>query len=147
MVNDFQGDPKEFALVVPVPTFIEREQIHVTNKALVDHLDAFTSPRLVEYFDQDPCQRLPVGTSDEVSQPAALAMQSGRDVKANALGVKIEAEYTVGEYDIIILSAEQSDGLQRWLDDNGYRTPPGASRVLASSTSAKTFVSSWPRST
>ena len=64
--------------------------------------------------------------------PAWLALESGRDVKANALGVKIEAEYTVGEYDIIILSAEQSDGLQRWLDENGYRTPPGASRVLAS---------------
>ena len=146
MVNDFQGDPKEFALVVPVPTFIEREQIHVANKALVDHLDAFTSPRLVEYFDQDPCRVYPMARAMR-SAPAELAMQSGRDVKANALGVKIEAEYTVGEYDIIILSAEQSDGLQRWLDENGYRTPPGASRVLASSTSAKTFVSSWPRST
>ena len=32
MVNDFQGDPKEFALVVPVPTFIEREQIHVATQ-------------------------------------------------------------------------------------------------------------------
>ena len=131
MVNDFQGDPKEFALVVPVPTFIEREQIHVTNKALVDHLDAFTSPRLVEYFDQDPCNVYPMARRMN-GAPAELALESARDVKANALGVKIEAEYTVGEYDIIILSAEQSDGLQRWLDDNGYRTPPGASRVLAS---------------
>ena len=57
MANDFQGDPTEFAVVIPVPTFIERGQIHVTNKALIDHLDAFTAPRLVEYFDQDPCRR------------------------------------------------------------------------------------------
>ena len=55
MANDFQGDPKEFALVVPVPTFIERRQIEVVDKALLDHLDAFTAPRLVEYFDDDPC--------------------------------------------------------------------------------------------
>ena len=131
MVKDFQGDPKEFALVVPVPTFIEREQIHVTNKGIVDHLDAFTSPRLVEYFDQDPCNVYPMARAMR-SAPGGAALESRRDRKANALGVKIEAEYTVGEYDIIILSAEQSDGLQRWLDDNGYRTPPGASRVLQS---------------
>ena len=55
MANDFQGDPKEFAVVIPVPTFIERGQIHVADKALIDHLDAYTSPRLVEYFDPDPC--------------------------------------------------------------------------------------------
>ena len=103
----------------------------MTNKALIDHLDVFTSPRLVEYFDQDPCHVYP-----EARRFAPSPMESAglleRDMKANALGVSIEAEYTVGEYDIVILSAEQSDGLQTWLDDNGYRTPPGASRVLAS---------------
>ena len=34
---------------------IEREQIHVGDKAVLEHLDAFTAPRLVEYFDPDPC--------------------------------------------------------------------------------------------
>ena len=29
MANDFQGEPKDFAVVIPVPTFIEREQIAV----------------------------------------------------------------------------------------------------------------------
>lgn len=131
MVNDFQGEPSEFAVVIPVPSFIEREQIDVTNKALVDHLDAFTSPRLVEYFDADPCR--PVEEYARLSMAEDSAAAPGRARRsARALGVSIEAEYTVGEYDIIILSAEQSDGLQTWLDDNGYRTPPGASRVLAS---------------
>src|SRR4029453_1826651 len=55
MANDYQGDLKEFAMVVPVPTFIEREQIHVADPALIDHLDAYSAPRLVEYFDEDPC--------------------------------------------------------------------------------------------
>src|SRR5215212_3288951 len=55
MANDFQGDPKEFAVVIPVPTFIERDQIHVGDKAVIDHLDAYSAPRLVEYFDDDPC--------------------------------------------------------------------------------------------
>src|ERR1700712_1979893 len=56
MANDFQGDPKEFAVVIPVPTFLEKGQIHVADKALIDHLNAYSSPRLVEYFDGDPCQ-------------------------------------------------------------------------------------------
>ena len=55
MVNDFKGDPKEFAVVIPVPTLIERGQINVGDKKIIDHLDAYTSPRLVEYYDGSPC--------------------------------------------------------------------------------------------
>jgi hypothetical protein len=64
---------------------------------------------------------------------AAAPMQlSARDARARALGVTIEAQYTVGEYDILILSAQQSAGLESWLRENGYRIPAGASEVLAS---------------
>src|SRR5438270_8905993 len=52
--------------------------------------------------------------------------------RARSLGVTIEATYTVGEYDILILSAKQSDGLETWLRENGYRVPPGAAQVLGS---------------
>jgi hypothetical protein len=65
MANDFEGDVKDFAVVVPVPTFIERDQINVGDKAVIDHLDAYTSPRLVEYFDPDPCM---VGRRLKMSQ-------------------------------------------------------------------------------
>src|SRR5437762_2554240 len=56
MANDYRGDPQEFALVVPVPTFLERDQIHVGERVLLDHLDAYSAPRLVEYFDENPCR-------------------------------------------------------------------------------------------
>ena len=52
--------------------------------------------------------------------------------KAEALGVTIEASYTVGEYDILILSAEQSNGLITWLKQNDYRIPDGAESVVNS---------------
>jgi len=55
MANDFRGDPKEFAIVIPVPTVLERDQIHVGDRAILQHLDAYSAPRLVEYFDPDPC--------------------------------------------------------------------------------------------
>ncbi len=65
MVNDFKGDPKEFAVVIPVPTLIERGQINVGDKKIIDHLDAYTSPRLVEYYDGSPCQLALLERADE----------------------------------------------------------------------------------
>ena len=43
MANDFQGDVSDFAVVIPVPTFIEREQINVADNGLIEHLDAYTA--------------------------------------------------------------------------------------------------------
>jgi hypothetical protein len=131
MANDFKGDPKEFAVVIPVPTLIQREQIHVTDKALLDHLDAYSAPRLVEYYDPNPCQEMLMdgvagGAVGRVPAPARAQAEN----RAKSLGVTVEAEYTVGEYDIVILSAKQSDGLETWLRESGYRIPQGASRVL-----------------
>jgi len=131
MVNDFSGELKEFAIVVPVPTVLQKGQIHIGDKALVDHLDAYSAPRLVEYFDTDPCQ---VAAREEramkMSAPMASLAMDAAGARQRALGVTIEARYTVGEYDILILSATQSNGLETWLTESGYRIPTGASRVL-----------------
>jgi hypothetical protein len=134
MANDFEGKPKEFAVVVPVPTRLEREQIHIGDRAVVDHLDAYSAPRLVEYFDPDPCARVMEEKSmgGAVGLMAPMATQRDAMTRAKALGVSIEASYTVGEYDILILSAKQSNGLETWLRENGYTIPAGASRVLGS---------------
>jgi hypothetical protein len=132
MANDFRGDPKEFALVVPVPTVLEKGQIRVADRALIERLDAFTAPRLVEYFDPDPCaQPLPAAARLEGMQQLSARRDQAAD-RARSLGVTIEARYTVGEYDILILSARESAGLETWLRDNGYRLPAGVSPVLAS---------------
>jgi hypothetical protein len=133
MANDFKGDPKEFAIVIPVPTVLQREQIHVAEKALLDHLDAYSAPRLVEYFDPDPCQEMLMRQSVPAPSAAAESAAGGaREDRAKSLGVTIEAKYTVGEYDILILSAKQSTGLETWLVESGYRIPKGASGVLGS---------------
>src|SRR5262252_8460942 len=133
MANDFEGEPKDFAVVIPVPTFLTRGQIHVGEKALVDHLDAYSAPRLVEYFDQNPCEladRVPMAMR-AASVLEARPGVGGRGL-AKSLGVTIEAQYAVGEYDILILSAQQSSGLETWLRENGYRIPAGATSVLSS---------------
>jgi hypothetical protein len=131
MANDFEGEVEDFAVVIPVPTMIEREQINVGDRAVIQHLDAYTSPRLVEYHDGNPCHRYEL--EERVGRDAAMpesALQMKRSARSQ--GVTIEASYTVGEYDILILSAEQSSGLIRWLNDNGYKIPRGAKRVVDS---------------
>jgi len=132
MANDFQGAPKEFAIVVPVPVVLEKSQIHIGDKALMDHLDSYSAPRLVEYWDPDPCQMADKDERLQMAMPRAAAKMSESVTRQAIDGVTIEAKYTVGEYDILILSATQSSGLERWLVGNGYRIPAGASKVLAS---------------
>ncbi len=129
MASDYRGTPDEFAMVVPVPTFIERDQIHVGNRAEIEHLAAYTAPRLVEYYDQNPCRP---AIYEKLAAEAPRAAGAADQARAEGLGVTIEASYTVGEYDILILSAKQSRGLETWLTENGYRIPRGASEVLAS---------------
>src|ERR1700749_4568630 len=58
MANDYEGEPKDFAVVIPVPTVIKKDAVQVVDKAAIDHIDAYSAPRLVEYFDDDPCQRV-----------------------------------------------------------------------------------------
>lgn len=132
MANDFEGDVDDFAVVIPVPTLIEREQINVADRAIVEHLDAYTAPRLVEYHDPDPCMRYEryKMSADSAFPQAAIREEAKRS--AQSLGVIIEASYTVGEYDILILSAEDSGGLIKWLKKNEYRLPRGAEKVVDS---------------
>jgi hypothetical protein len=131
MASDYRGEASEFAMVVPVVDVPEREQINVANPGLVDHLDEYTAPRLVEYHDENPCmldRRLKSVTVTSSAIPE-MAM-SAPPMEAEDLGVTIEAEYEVGEYDILILSAEESDGLITWLNQENYRIPDGAEEVV-----------------
>jgi len=132
MVNDYEGDPTEFAMVIPTPVVLQESQINIGKKSNVDHLDAYTAPRLVEYHDPDPCRQIEYLQRSFKNAAAPVAAPPVAAVQADTLGVTIEAEYTIGEYDIVILSATQSDGLQTWLDREGYKVPPKARSVLAS---------------
>ena len=91
MANDFKGAVKEFAMVIPVPTVLERGQIHIGDKALLEHLDAYSAPRLVEYFDPNPCE-MHIFKEDALSQLSAKNAPASKRARASALGVTVEAE-------------------------------------------------------
>ena len=56
MLNDYSGPLSEFALIVPTPTVLTQGQVRVAEKTTFERLDAYSSPRLAEYHDGDPCQ-------------------------------------------------------------------------------------------
>ncbi len=132
MSNDYKGELTDFALVVPVPSVLQREQIHIGDRRLLARLDEYSAPRLVEYNDPDPCQRYayPMAMMRGGNAADAAAPEMKLE-KAKSLGVQVEAQYTVGEYDIVLLSAKESSGLSTWLLQEGYRIPRRAEAALA----------------
>ena len=129
MANDYQGEIKDFALVVPVPVVLEPEQVNVGNPTIIERLDGFSSPRLVEYFDSDPCMTYYRDDNVRLSLPESAPTEATLETE-EALGVTIEAQFSAGEYDILILSATESNGLETWLRQNGYKLPTGAAQLL-----------------
>jgi hypothetical protein len=128
MANDYKGDVKDFAIVVPVPVKIDKEQVKIGDSKIIEHLDAFSAPRLVEYFDEDPCK--PPVDYETIPPPAAAPPPEPVARNRDASGVTIESKFNVGEYEILVLSAKESDGLETWLKQNGYKLPRGASQLL-----------------
>ena len=132
MQNDYRGPPEDFALVVPVPEVVEEGQVRTLPREVFGRLDTLTAPRLVEYWEQDPCYEPAmvdvsgdfVSATDE-SDDRRLAYEEPEDH-----GVTVEAEYAVGEYDILVLGARDSAGLDAWLRGRGYAIPTGAEGVL-----------------
>ena len=168
MANDYQGDVRDFARIVPIPVIPTREQVRIGDPEVVNRLDGFTAPRLVQYVDE-PCRKefeeylvlggtiLVLGalggllwmcrktiTLLEVlmllfilALLAAIAMPSFLTQANKAKGpvnfaetVVVEDQFTVGEYDVAILSAQESDGLTGWLTQNGYKVPANARTML-----------------
>lgn len=131
MLNDYKGELKEFAIVVPVPSVLQKGQINVGDKKIFDRLDAYSAPRLAEYFDPNPCDRRQYEMARKDGSGPIMSAAPAPATSSRALGVTVEARYTVGEYDIVILSATQSDGLETWLRQNGYRIPKNSAKALA----------------
>ncbi len=133
MYNDFKGDTKDFAMVVPVPVVLRKDDIKVVDQSIFQRLNDYSAPRLVEYWDQNPCyenKTLEDALSGKVAGVQVLNESVVSEYAKKKELVKIEAKYLVGEYDILILSAKESSGLKTWLNDNGYKIPEGAEEVL-----------------
>ena len=132
MSNNYQGPPENFAMVVPVPVVLQKEQVKTLPHDVFDRVDQLSAPRLVEYWETDPCYVEPEYEEGRVYKSSAVRFsEDAKGAAEKDYGVKIEAQFKAGEYEVVILSAEQADGLERWLVDNKYTIPAGAAEALA----------------
>jgi MYXO-CTERM domain-containing protein len=134
MQNNYQGPPEQFALVVPVPVVVKEAQVRTLPADIFQKVDVLGAPRLVEYWEQDPCyvESPRREIEEQMLEPTAAVADEGRDDdrERHEYHVKIEAKFSVGEYAIEVLSAEQSTGLDRWLRDHHYTIPANAEPLL-----------------
>ncbi|MEZ4403506.1 MAG: DUF2330 domain-containing protein [Kofleriaceae bacterium] len=131
MQNNYQGPPTDFAMVVPVPVVLHEGDVKTLAKDVFAKIDQMGAPRLVEYWEQDPCMVEPPYEDMPMSAMAgAMEMDDEAPMKSADMGVTIEAKFTVGEYQILILSAKDSTGLDGWLRLQHYNIPKGAEPLL-----------------
>ncbi|MFO0599104.1 MAG: DUF2330 domain-containing protein [Myxococcaceae bacterium] len=132
MQNNYRGPPENFALVIPVPVVLQKENVKTLTKNLFDKIDQLAAPRLVEYWEQDPCFVAPK-YEYKASAGAPMKMSARKEQGGGGAfdyGVQIEAQFTVGEYEIVVLSARDAMGLEAWLTDNKYKIPSGAAPIF-----------------
>ncbi len=132
MRNNYEGPPEDFAMVIPVPQVLEEEDVKTLKNDLFDRVDKLAAPRLVEYWERDPCYQPPPRPTRAKggAKRRSAAPKKSKAKSAPDLGVTVEAEFDVGEYNIAVLSAKESTGLETWLTSNDYKIPEGAAPVL-----------------
>ena len=124
MQNSYQGPPEDFAMVVPVPEVLQEENVQTLPADVFDRVDQMAAPRLVEYWEVDPCQEDVY--IDRFGGIGNARYRTGAVPEPTAAPVRVEAEFAVGEYDIVVLSADDATSLDTWLRGNDYRIPDGA---------------------
>jgi len=133
MQNDYKGPLEDFAMVVPVPVVLKKEEVKTLPRDVFERIDALGSPRLVEYWEQDPCPVPQPAKTDKDYRMRGMRLTEADMAPtstARAPVVKIEARFEVGEYQILILSATEAAGLETWLRQNRYQIPSGAEPLL-----------------
>jgi len=135
LANDVSGSVKDFAVVIPVPEVLSEDDVRVLPDSIMDTVREYSGPRLVEYQCSDFAYGPSMGSSGchgiGCAETGFTAMaDSGSLQGGDSLDVTVEAEFAAGEYDIVILSSEDSADLLTWLDQEGYGVSTEAEELL-----------------
>src|SRR5580692_6709899 len=92
MQNDYKGPPEAFAMIVPVPVVLHEGDVKTLPRDVFDHVDKMGAPRLVEYWEQDPC-----AVARERAEEAAGRVMDAAAMPASTptgnFGVTVEAKF------------------------------------------------------
>ncbi len=130
MQNNYKGPADAFAMVIPVPVILKETDVKTLPKEVFANIERMGAPRLVEYWEQDPCAVEPEYRMESAKLRRLASAPMPMKKKEADLGVTVEAQFSVGEYQIVILSAKEATGLDTWLRREKYSIPADAAPLL-----------------
>ncbi len=162
MANDVGGEVSDFAMLVPVPEVLTEDDVDLVPKEALQRIDTYTAPRLVTYscqsyygywygdyywYEDDGRRGLFScrgcgGFGDKAeSADYGYAMGGAYDTAGPswADSIDVEEEFAVGEYEIVVLSADDAESLMAWAADQGYAIDEDAEALLSSYIEAGTY--------
>lgn len=118
LTSDFDTSATEFALIIPVPSTIKTANVRSVDYELIHKLEIYTSPRLIEYIDYDPCN------TDSMKRPPIVTTQSFTTIDMDkAIPLKSRIHKTIAPHNVIVLTSKESIGINLFLKKHGYKLP------------------------
>ncbi|HEU4615254.1 MAG TPA: DUF2330 domain-containing protein, partial [Kofleriaceae bacterium] len=132
----YRGPAEAFALVVPVPAGVQERDVRVLAPDVLDVVERIGAPRLVEYWERDPCApETDAVPSEAAAKPAREDSQDttrdADDGTKPAAEVRVDARFAAGEYRISIVAASDAAAFDAWLRAEKYQLPASAEPLLA----------------
>ena len=113
----YNGDASDFAWVIPVPS-VDALEIDTVDPGIFDDLDRITAPRAVTW------------ERSSFVCGCAGAEGDGHPGGEQRAGVTVWRTLRVDDYEVAVLSADESVDLTAWLQANGYGFPEGHEDTL-----------------
>lgn len=117
--SDLDTKAKQFILLVPVPADIKNPHVRTIDYKLINKLDLYTSPRLIEYINFDPCD------PTAFTRPPIVANHTDK-----AIGLGSVIPKTTSEHKFFILTSKESAGIRDWLKKYDYNLPSQYLNIL-----------------
>ena len=125
VTSNFDTSATNFALVIPVPSTVKTANIRYVDYETLNKLDNYTSPRLIEYIDYDPCN------PESLKRPPIVTTQSFTTIDMDkAIALETDSPQIISTSNVIILTSKESIGIDITLKKYGYNVPQNYLDVL-----------------
>lgn len=134
----YEGEPTNFAWVLPLPEAIDPQTVGTASAGLFDALEEWTAPRFVTadaMGDAAGVAEMAAGCSCSSPFWGGMGVDDSMGMP-DVSGVEVVGASVVGPYALEVITADEPGALQSWLAMNGYPLPGAAQQPIANYVSA-----------
>jgi MYXO-CTERM domain-containing protein len=121
--TNYDGPIEPFVLIVPLPVELKPSEVRTLPRTVFERVAVEGAPRLVEYWEEDPCEgqrKEDAGTRRRPSRGAASARATETRAPRTAGAAHVAAEEAPSEYDVHVLTEPESARVVDWLRVQSY---------------------------